>query len=316
MDIYLNGQRLDYDLETERTLGEVSAGVQAWLAGGDLCVSGLTVDGRPLPPGAAESDWGRISVETVLRLDIAVTPISVSRLSALRATAEYLEVFIKALEGRDERLLGDLSSGYPAMVESVRTLISPQPGEPLYERLLVLDRHLAGNTPEGITAWPAGTAQEALDAAGGISAVVAEKIREWDDPRGALAGVRGSLERAIRDATDVSVLLQTGREREAMARVVTFTQLAQSLLAIVQRILDGSGLPIPLVGEQTLEIYGADLNRVLKELLEAIDAHDTVLIGDLLEYEVAPRILRLTAAVRTLEPEGASGASDGAGKRR
>ena len=36
-----------------------------------------------------------------------------------------------------------------------------------------------------------------------------------------------------------------------------------------------------------------ELTPVLRELVAAFDAKDSVLIGDLLEYEVAPRVERL-----------------------
>jgi len=39
---------------------------------------------------------------------------------------------------------------------------------------------------------------------------------------------------------------------------------------------------------------------VLSELLEAFDARDSVLIGDLMEYEIAPRLERLRSILQEL----------------
>jgi hypothetical protein len=37
----------------------------------------------------------------------------------------------------------------------------------------------------------------------------------------------------------------------------------------------------------------SDLTPVLKELVSAFDTRDSVLIGDILEYEIAPRMVRI-----------------------
>jgi hypothetical protein len=42
-----------------------------------------------------------------------------------------------------------------------------------------------------------------------------------------------------------------------------------------------------------LETFPSQLSPVLKELLEALEIKDTVLVGDLSEYELAPRIEKL-----------------------
>ncbi|MEX2015520.1 MAG: hypothetical protein WD873_02710 [Candidatus Hydrogenedentales bacterium] len=43
-----------------------------------------------------------------------------------------------------------------------------------------------------------------------------------------------------------------------------------------------------VVGRQTLDVRHAELNRCLEEAAAALEVRDTVLLGDLLEYELAP----------------------------
>ena len=47
------------------------------------------------------------------------------------------------------------------------------------------------------------------------------------------------------------------------------------------------------MGGRGLQDFYRDLNRILTELLEAFHANDSVLIGDLMEYEIAPRLEQL-----------------------
>lgn len=291
----MNGQPLEFRLETERSVADVSAGVEKWLASGGLCVVAVRADGQEVSTTAA------LAITSTRRLDFTVAPLSEARLAALRTTTRYLDLFEDALSRKDRQLLDDLSAGYPSMVEGIRGLLAPQPGSDLHTRLVALDGLLAGNTPERIVAWPAETAAGALSSVRAIRAWVTAKTGEWDDPPAALAALRLQLERAIVDAAEVSVLLQTGREREAMARIITFSELAQSYLAVVERILERTPVPPPLVGGESLHVFGGSLNGVLKQLLEAFHARDTVLIGDLLEYEVAPRIRELIHSTTGLE---------------
>ena len=53
--------------------------------------------------------------------------------------------------------------------------------------------------------------------------------------------------------------------------------------------------------EEPLERFFSDLNRILTELIEAFEAKDSVLIGDLLEYEVTPRLEGLERLTEALE---------------
>ena len=58
-----------------------------------------------------------------------------------------------------------------------------------------------------------------------------------------------------------------------------------------------------MVRDQSLKDYLEDMNRVLEELTEAFNARDTVMLGDLLEYEISPRLEPLVAFLGRLPSE-------------
>jgi hypothetical protein len=82
---------------------------------------------------------------------------------------------------------------------------------------------------------------------------------------------------------EVSVLLQTGRDKAAMEIVIAFADVVQSLLG-----------PLPFLPPDANRgrLLG-ELTPFLRDLVSAFDAKDSVFIGDLLEYEITPRIERL-----------------------
>ena len=110
------------------------------------------------------------------------------------------------------------------------------------------------------------------------------RIREAANPKEALGARLPRLRELAAAVTDVPLLLQTGRDRQAMEIVSDFTELFQKLLDIVPFL--------PKDGERDRAFE--ELNPILRQILSAFDAKDFVLIGDLFEYEVAPRLGKLS----------------------
>jgi hypothetical protein len=51
---------------------------------------------------------------------------------------------------------------------------------------------------------------------------------------------------------------------------------------------------------ETLKLLLEEIGTILQELLSAYEAKDTVLVGDLAEYEIAPRLRSLQEALGPL----------------
>jgi hypothetical protein len=64
--------------------------------------------------------------------------------------------------------------------------------------------------------------------------------------------------------------------------------------------MEGFPLELIFVKDAPVSGYIAEFNTALKEMLAAYERHDTVLVGDLAEYEIAPRLLGLHTAVLDL----------------
>lgn len=104
------------------------------------------------------------------------------------------------------------------------------------------------------------------------------------DAGGMLSEIAGRLE-------NIPVLLQTGKEHEAMKNLEHFSSEMQKLKNILPL------LPLAGINEEKLLIEGlnpgeftASLFPFLTEITEAIEQNDTVTIGDIAEYEIAPRV--------------------------
>ncbi|RKX82430.1 MAG: hypothetical protein DRP57_09910, partial [Spirochaetes bacterium] len=128
-----------------------------------------------------------------------------------------------------------------------------------------------------------------------ISQIIAnteEALNEIQYPAEALRSITDKLHASAEEIGEVSVLLQSGKDKQAMDYVVKFSDLTQRFFRILTALGDSGKIQlnsIKIQGKKSSEFYH-DLNNILNQLLDAFHVQDSVLIGDLLEYEIAPRM--------------------------
>jgi hypothetical protein len=84
-----------------------------------------------------------------------------------------------------------------------------------------------------------------------------------------------------------------------MQSVVEFTELTQKIARIFPALQAGHESPSSLTIDGTsIEEFYLGLNKILTEITDAFGSKDIVLIGDLLEYETAPRLRQLEEFIR------------------
>ena len=287
MEIQVNGEPLSFSLENERTLGEVVRGLERWLEASQFIVCAVRCGDRELLDLPA-SEWSDTPHAQVERLEITARHASELRQANLQTLREYLQAVGSFAAAPQTPGAEELLRGFPLFVDS-------------------LGRHFSeaevGSELAGLSALDAGTqaadlaklAPESLRglqaAAAGLEQRIGTRLRELEDPRAALRSLSGELGAAAAGISEVSVLLATGRDRQAMEAIVRFSELSQRLLVLL------GPAAVPQLGGLEPRAFFEELNRVLRELVGAFEARDTVLIGDLLEYEVAPRLRRLEAAL-------------------
>lgn len=296
MEITINDQPLEITLEQEKTLGEVIKGLEVWLETGNLVVFSAHADagtGAPRQDLLATQGWESLPVAGIRRLRVTATHADELLKANLHTVEEFLTLLEAALAAADEARIEELIGGIPYLGESIRRQFSPDL-RPDLERLT----ELLGKTSSAvIAAWPPHIKAEALRLISALRERVRCRLREMEEPKAVLRELSAELGRCSGEIGEVAVLLQTGRDREAMARVISFSDLSGRLARILAyaRNTNSGGEP-----GHSLQSFYTDLNTVLEELVEAFQSRDSVLIGDLLEYEIAPRLETLKAMVGEL----------------
>ncbi len=301
MRLTINGEQVSYSLENERTLGEVVRGVQAWLAGSGFLVTGMRAarasgdDAQDLLKTAPEF-WGGTSVDSVKELDVQAAHTGELRLAHWRTVDVWLgmlaEEILPAAPSRGS-VAGEMPPGaagvdslpslladLPETIESLRTNPFLPPGSDSIDRLNVL---FGGQAADEVQRWPAEKSRAAAALINELRNGLQGRIGDAARPAAALARCAAKVRDSLGQLTEVSLLLQTGRDKDAMDIVIGFADTVQAVLVLVPFLP-----PDPERGKLL-----AEFTPVLKELVAAFGTKDSVLIGDLLEYEIAPRMQRL-----------------------
>ena len=285
MRLTINEEDVAFSLEHERTLGEVVQGVQAWLGTAGFVITALEADGQELLPAAGTpGPWADKEVGAVGALAVRAEHTGDIRIAHWRAAEQWLSMLCEALA--DEPPAGgpdpleDLLEDLPRTADGFGVNPFTPPGSDALARFRA--RFEGASAPQ-VRAWSPDRRQEASDLARHLLEMVRRRRNEAEHPREALARGASQLQASMGELKEVSVLLQTGRDRPAMESIIRFADAAQAVMDLLPF------LPPDLERSRLL----AELTPVLKELVGAFDSKDSVLIGDLLEYEVAPRLERL-----------------------
>jgi hypothetical protein len=286
LEIQINNQNLDFTIEQDETLGEVVKDIEAWLDGTDLVLYSVRHEERELLSMPYEQ-WGSTPHSEVGILDVKVKHARELALLNLQTILEYLGMLKQSITANAGDRLEELLSGFSALVES---LDKHFPANPLLQTLVSL---FENSQAEQVLAWPEDKRQQALKLIDLVHARVSFRLQEHQDPKAALKTLSDALAVCIEEVSEISILLQTGKDRQAMDTIVRFSELSQNLVRLVASVFSENS-------NKDLEVFYQELNSVLSELLEAFEAKDTVLIGDLMEYEIAPRLERLRTFLQEL----------------
>ncbi|MDR1105175.1 MAG: hypothetical protein LBL44_02360 [Treponema sp.] len=271
MNILINGRDTDITLEEEKKIGDVLSGIEAWLDGSGHHVSGITVDGEEVN---ARSFSGFLERDIAGVRDLRVT------------TSSWAELAVEALldTRRDAGNYENAEFGERARF-SEKWKESPEAG------------HLEANFPDLYRTALAAFSGETLDP-GSLRSLIDERIREMKDPVGELGLVSKFVEEAAVRLEDLPLDIQTGKDGRAAETVQIFSALAEKIFRIfgIQRA-EGFEFSRLMVEGVPVYTYVEEFGTALKELLEAYESKDVVLVGDLAEYELAPRLRNIYRAI-------------------
>ncbi|MDR0722590.1 MAG: hypothetical protein LBF75_07360 [Treponema sp.] len=271
MDIFINEQPAGITLESEKTLGEVLAGIEAWLGGSENRISGLRINGSIITGELVAAVFEQ-DLKDIERLDITISTLPQLALEALYNSQEAL----RAYENSSFEDRQGIQDGWEA--SAAANFVSEQ----IPDIYALLQKAFSG---------------EMLLAK--MHTLLDERIRELVDPSTEFHQASTLISSIAARLEELPLDIQTGKDRRAAETVQLFSHAAEKLFRLL-KLLCVQGLALETLSIDTLPFYGfiSEFSATLKELLAAYTAQDVVLVGDLAEYELSPRLLKLYTTVK------------------
>ena len=268
MEIKINGQTADVTIDSERTVGEVMAGLEQWLANSGHRFSGLAIDGQTVDASSMEEAFSR-EIDAVKALDIHTTSIAELAAVCLLQLLDDIEEFENL--GFEEK-----KSFHENWKERPEALFTAEQMPDLFS--------LCGNTFSGSISCEV------------LRSVTEERLREVKDPAAEFTCLRPLLDETCARLVDLPLDIQTGKDGRAAQTIQIFSGIAEKILRVILQLDIQGYMPETAkteTPEKTVSRLIGEFGTAVKELLEAYKKYDSVLVGDLAEYEMAPRLREL-----------------------
>jgi hypothetical protein len=271
MRIYINEKPADIVLEAEKTVGDLLSGIEDWLSSSEHRISGLRIDGEPVDLAAMSAAFER-SLEHIDALNLIVSSWDELALEALLNSKEDI-AFYKAASVEDKVCLKNLWDNDPAAY------------------------FLSDHIPDIFARLKKTFSGEGLSP-DEISEMLDERVRELTNVDTEFRNMASLIEAIAKRLEDLPLDIQTGQDRKATETVSIFTNTAEKLLRLIHILtIQGMSLENVAIEGQPLAVFIEAFTALLKELLLAYESKDVVLMGDVAEYEISPRLLKLYAAI-------------------
>ncbi|MCL2043245.1 MAG: hypothetical protein FWG89_03800 [Treponema sp.] len=271
MKIRINDADADILLETEKNVGEILCALESWLTGSGHRLSGLCIDGETINSSAMETCFSR-EIDKINTLDIFTSSLP-------ELIAESLFCVLREINAYETATYEEKNQFAENWKDSPEACL------------------LAEQCPD-IFSWTTQTFAGEGSGTQALRSITEERIRELQDP----AGETGRIQLLVSDICtrleEFSLDIQTGKDSRAAETVNFFSGVAEKIFRIYN-ILIMEGYPVKeiMVDTTPIDEYISEFSTALGELLAAYEQSDSVLVGDIAEYEMAPRLRKLHSVI-------------------
>lgn len=277
MHIKINDEAVDFTLSGEKSALDVFAGIEKWLSDQHLLVSDLGINGKQIFLDEIK-EWGQMPVEQVDSFDFIVLNQEDLNLKHYNVVISFFTLFIEALSEDNRNTVAELMKDFPAVAENLPGVIGVETGDRMRDYIVgaIKDSGLPDNaTAEGI--------QKIIGDFTSLVRIFEGRIREVLQPKEELKITRDVLISLLPEMEELSVNLQTGKDLQAMNFIIRVVELLQKVIRLIFFVKKADNNDDGILSD-----FAERVTEVLGQVEEAFVSEDSVLIGDLMEYELKP----------------------------
>ena len=270
MNITIDGNLIDYTLEKEKNGYDIIEAIGSWLGKSYIIIKSIKIDEKEYNYDD-KVPLGGLSIDSIDKIDIFTLTLREYKYNQLLGIQKYFENLISLINSNNKEEIFNSLKKYEK--------IKPDMEE-------VLDKvYNSGNqgfietvtSKKELTDIDYGTLKFFAE---NILFIIEERKREIINPETEIAKEKKYFETLLPEIEIISVLLQTGKESEALEKIIKFVDFAKKLA----RLLSYYNMGLGKIELDEITKY----NKLLNDLGDALARADSVLIGDILEYELSP----------------------------
>ncbi len=315
MEIHVNNEKLNFTLENESTVLEIIESVEHWLNNQNVVISYINVDGAEITPekkneliGISLSDVNNISIETASPSEIALVSLQDSKL--------YIDTFLEEIDkgrdyflsDKDEKIEG-LKWVSDMIFTSSRVLGISIPNmfyenDSLEETLafMALSVEQLENKKRDDSFFydyfATGIREKLVVLKEFIPILIQQAVFQSHHNEGdfndtnilhVLSTLKTNIYGMASTLEKISESFQSGDDINALIGIKKITGVLDNLVITLKRIEDLLGLDYTKmqVAGKTVHEMNKNLLDIITEIFNAFKDKDTVLLADLIEYELS-----------------------------
>ena len=275
MEILINGKPADIKFDTEKTLGEVISGIELWISATGNRIRKICLDGSDIAGEGLDAAFDR-DIKDIRKLEFTLSFFS--------------ELAIEALLELD-----DTCGLYAGASLEERRVIADAWEKSAAARFLASDISDICKLASDCFAGSGLSVRE-------LKTLLEERLSELSDPLLVISGAETLVKNICLRMEELPLDMQTGKDQRAAETIQLFSGIGEKLFRILF-IFKSEGLSMDtfLIEELPVRSFMDEFNRTLDEISDAYKNRDTVLAGDIAEYELAPRLLKFYEALRNIK---------------
>jgi len=276
MIIKINDKPLDFSLDNESTLGEVFSALEEWLSSSGHRLSEIFIDGETISAGMLEEVFKR-DANSIKSLDIRTNAIA--ELAAASLQSLLLDIIEYEKIDFDEK-----KKYFDNWKESGQAIFIMEEMPDLYAYFK--NTFLNGE----------------VDIAT-LRSVTEEIQREVNEPLKELVKIEPVLNEICAKLINLPLDIQTGKDLIASQSIQLFTAITEKLIRLFYQLSTQGYIVNIEEAKKIAEDFGS-FRDTLNQLLESYEKHDIIIVGDVAEYEAAPKLKELyTSILRNCQEE-------------
>ena len=277
MEITIDGKSPDITLDTEKTIGDVLSGIEQWLALTGNRIKEIRINGESSGDDLAES-FAR-EIKDVKKLELTLSYWRELAAEALTALLENCALYGNA--------------DFAARPQIVYSWENSAARRFLASDISDMEKLAAGAfSGEGLSPQD-------------LAVLVEERLREIADPGPEIGRSEALVKSISQRMEELPLDIQTGKDQRAAETVQLFTGIGEKLFRVFF-VYKSEGLSTEtfIIDGMPARTFVDEFNAALRELSAAYENRDSVLAGDIAEYELAPRLMKFFSALNNISKSG------------